>query len=291
MEQTDIRLIGEYEDENNIPTEERHTEYLEDFSTYLLKKDTEINQVQKLLEELKESEKSILQEVDQNNNVVYYVEMVLQYNQTDTSYYTFKNSQIEENMLLEFYALNTKQKTLGVKFGDGKRIALIQQREHQEQPTYILTPDMDLQWHKLALRLFQNLLTIYVRDVRVQAERAIDESKNKFNGKQPRPNYKREIRKKMATSTKIFRDCRMEGYDFRETNLRGAMFINCVLSRANFSCCDMEDTFFLNCELTDVIFYKANLNNVKLYHADKIAPVTDSYAWLYEGGYNDNGKR
>jgi hypothetical protein len=291
MEQADIKLVGKYEDENNILMTERYTEYLEDFSTYLLKKNVNLVEVEDLLERLKNNETGSMKEAPQNDKIVYYIEMLLQYNQTDTSYFTVTNLRTEENMLKEFYALNVKKKTLGIKCNDESKIALIQQSETQDQPTCILLSKSNIQFHEISMRLLQKLLSIYVSDIKAQAARAIEESENKFTGKQPKPNYKREIQKKMCTSKKVFLDCRMEGYDFREINLQGAMFINCILNRANFSGCNMEDTFFLDCELVDAMFYKANLNNVKIYHADKIVPATDTYAWLYEGGNNENGER
>ena len=86
-----------------------------------------------------------------------------------------------------------------------------------------------------------------------------------LQAKQEHFQYAREIKKRMESCEKVFREQRMEGYDFREIDLQNAVFLNCSLRNSNFAGVSLENAFFVNCDLSGCIWYGAMLGNCIVY--------------------------
>lgn len=147
-----------------------------------------------------------------------------------------------------------------------KEVCLIKQNEMESLPRIanetcvIFNTELKEECFNIAARLYEGIVRDIINGKEAVLEEILESPGSKMERKQEQFNYVRAIRKKMQTCHKIFRDTRMEEYDFREIELDGAIFINCSLKNANFSHVNLENVMFINCDLTGALFYKSQMN-------------------------------
>lgn len=147
-----------------------------------------------------------------------------------------------------------------------KEICLIKQNEMESIPKIvnetcvIFNTELKEECFNVAASLYEGIVRYMINEKEVLLEEMLESPGSRMERRQEQFNYVRAIKKKMQTCNKIFKDARMEEYDFREIDLSGAIFINCSLKNANFSHVNLENVQFINCDLTGALFYKSHTN-------------------------------
>ncbi len=146
-----------------------------------------------------------------------------------------------------------------------EQILLIVQNENELPRNAMLLDDSEdkdlwIECQRAAGTVLQQLLLKNALIQKENMEKMLEKAGSWMEQKQ-RFSYVKEIKKKQGCCKKVFKDKRMEGYDFREINLADSIFINCSLVGANFSYVNLENAIFINCDLEDAVFYKAQTAN------------------------------
>ena len=266
-------LISDYENLTNVPYQKRCTEYSKEFGMYIFKLDCKIEHINERYAQAKSYlEGKVL--VNGKKLVAVFSKTI-----TGTIQDTAKfQLSAELEMLQLFMDAEVREKKLGIQIGE-EVYMLLRQEEHM--PLELLTLPFGLCEERYMERLdftrnrwMRQLLLWQEQRTQEQLKRTA-EAGEKLVVKQSAFAYSKEIRKRMKTCDKYFREERMEGYDFREMELQNAIFVNCKLANSNFSGVNLENAFFVHCDLTGCIWYRAMLNNSIAYHKGELLRLSE----------------
>ena len=184
----------------------------------------------------------------------------------------------EMEMLQMFRRTDALEKKLGIEIGDEMYMLL---RQESECPVEMLTLPFGLCEERYLERLdftrnrwLRQLTAWKEQELQEQIKRTA-EVNGELQAKQNKFPFTREIKKRMESCNIVFREQRMEGYDFREVDLQGAIFLNCKLSHSNFAGVNLENSIFVNCDLSGCIWYGAMLNNCIAYGKGEILRLAE----------------
>lgn len=274
QEENKCGIIADYENLNGISPEERCTEYNQDFQMYMLRLDV----TSSLINERYAEAKSFMEGrvVADGRKMVAVFQKTLAGNIRDNAKYALTQ---EEEMLRIFYETEASEKKLGMQIGDDTFFLIRQERGRTPE---MITLPFGMCEVKYMERLdgarsrWLSVLNQYQeRERRAELSAIASAAGSSLAGQQPAFNYAKEIRKRMQNCDKVFREERMEGYDFRETDLQDAVFMNCRLAHSNFSGVNLENVFFFNCDLRDCLWYGAQLNNCFAYTGGRVTYMRD----------------
>lgn len=266
-------LISDYENLTNVPYQKRCTEYSKEFGMYIFKLDCRMEHINERYAEAKSYlEGKVL--VNGKKLVAVFSKTI-----TGTIQDTAKfQLSAELEMLQLFMDAEVREKKLGVQIGEDVYMLL---RQERDMPLEMLTLPFGLCEERYMERLdftrnrwMRQLLLWQEQRIQEQLKRTA-EAGEKLAVKQAAFAYNKEIRKRMKTCDKYFREERMEGYDFREMELQNAIFIHCKLANSNFSGVNLENAFFVHCDLTGCIWYRAMLNNSIAYHKGEMLRLSE----------------
>ena len=199
------------------------------------------------------------------------------HNYDESSRYHVQNTESVIDAFLRIQGAKNKRISAVVM---AKDICLIRQNELDNIPKIVnetsgvLDPGVKEECFSMASGLYEGIVKRLIEERDLQLEHMLEAPGSKMEAKQEKFNYIRVIKKKMQTNTKVFKDLRMEGYDFREIDLEGALFINCSLKMANFSHVNLENTIFVNCDLTKCLLYKSQMNGALVINGKQQELVT-----------------
>ena len=265
MQQEDkCGIIADYENLQDMPYKERCTEYSEGFGMYVFKLDLRQDKINERFAEAKSYLEGRV--LANGKKLIAVFSKTIAGNIQDTARYQMAS---EKEMLRLFWDTDAQEKKLGVQIGEDIYMLL---RKERGYPVELLTLPFGLCEERYMERLdftrnrWLGMLTkLKDEETELQIKRTAEVAGGALERKQPEFPYTKEIKKRMTACEKLFREERMEGYDFRETDLQGAVFLNCRLANSNFSGVNLEDAFFVNCNLEGCLWYGANLNNCIAY--------------------------
>ena len=265
MQQEDkCTIIADFENLKDIPYPDRCTEYSETFGMYVFKLDCRQDKINERFAEAKSYLEGRV--LANGKKLIAVFSKTIAGNIQDTARFQLAS---EKEMLTLFRKTEVQEKKLGIQVGEDIYMLL---RQEKGYPVEMLTLPFGLCEERYMERLdftrnrwIRQLTQWTDQEKEEQLKRTAEMAGGVLEGKQAVFPYTKEIRKRMGSSEKIFREERMEGYDFREVNLQGALFINCKLANSNFARVNLEDVFFFNCDLKGCIWYGAMLNNCFAY--------------------------
>lgn len=253
-------IISDYENLKSIPYEERCTEYSKDFGMYVFKLDCRPETIHERYAEAKSYLEGRILANGKRLTAVF--SKTVTGNIRDTSLFQLS---AEGEMLRLFMETNAVEKKLGIQVGEDTYMLL---RQEKGLSVELLTLPFGFCEERYMERLdftrnrWLRQLTLWEEQgYREQIKRAAEDMEGRHRVKQDGFPYTKEIRKRMENCDKLFREQRMEGYDFRETDLQGAIFFRCKLANSNFSGVNLENAVFIHCDLSGCIWYGAMLNN------------------------------
>lgn len=265
MQQEDrCGIIADYENLQDICYQDRCTEFSEAFGMYVFKLDC---QKDKINERFAEAKSYLEGRVLANGKKLIAVfAKTITGNIQDTAKYQMAS---EKEMLALFWDTDAPEKKLGVQIGEDVYMLL---RQERGCPIEMITLPFGLCEERYMERLdftrsrwLSQLTHRQEEENKERLKRTAELAGGNLEAKQAEFPYAREIKKRMGTCEKVFREERMEGYDFREIDLQGAVFLNCSVANSNFSGVNLEGAFFVNCNLDGCIWYGAMLNNCIAY--------------------------
>lgn len=193
-------------------------------------------------------------------NVIYLVEKTMSHNIKDCA--KFWNEADAVRCFIELEGM----RRLGFKFGECEDNMFFLVADRQNEPQLIAEGMADgKEAQKLRERMLLTLSFEFQKQAAQEAQRLLEMASAPTAGRSGRINFKKEIAKRMQVCKKTFRNCRMEGYDFRDIDLSDSIFVNCFLSNSNFSGCNLQNAVFINCKLDGTTWQNAYLNNAFLY--------------------------
>lgn len=256
-------IIADYENLAAIPFEKRCTEYSTDFGMYVFKLDCTQEMIGDRYAEAKSYQEGRI--VANGKKLIAVFAKTITGNIQDVSRYQLSS---EQEMLRLFMETEATEKKLGIEIGEDIYMLL---RQESEFPVEMLTLPFGLCEERYMERLdytrnrWMRQLTVWKEQEHQEQIRRTAEVSGGLQAKQEGFAFTREIKKRMEDCGKVFREQRMEGYDFREVDLQGAVFLNCKLANSNFAGVNLENAFFVNCDLSGCIWYGAMLNNCVAY--------------------------
>ena len=257
-------IISDFENLKDVPYQERCTEFSEAFGMYVFKLDCRQERINERYAEAKSYQEGRV--LANGKKLIAVFSKTISGTIQDMARFQLT---AEMDMLEQFRKADALEKKLGIQIGDEIYMLLRQERNSKVE---MLTLPFGLCEERYVERLdfarnrwMRQLLQWTEEELREQAKRTAEISGGTLEAKQPGFPYAREIKRRMLTCEKVFREERMEGYDFRETDLQGAVFLNCSLANANFSGVNLEDAYFVNCDLQGCLWYGAMLNNCIAY--------------------------
>lgn len=193
----------------------------------------------------------------------------MEHNMTDRSRYNPRNL---GNIVKIFVDIIAEKREIYAVMDSDQEICLVRQNKREKLPRNILISEESIQelsiteieyreCSLIAYRLYEEIIK-KIFDNEKQKMASIIESAGCQMERKQLFNYTKAIKKKMKTTTKLFVDANMDGYDFREVDLSDAIFINCSLKGANFSFVNLENVYLINTKTDGAIFYKTQMNNV-----------------------------
>lgn len=273
LRENQCEMISDYENLKTIPYPERCTEYSKDFGMYVFKLDASPERVNARYAEAKSFIEGRVAANGQKLTAV--LVKTIAGNITDKAMFQLS---AEEELLQQFAELDVQEKRLGVQIGEELYLLL---RQEKDLPVEMLTLPFGVCENRYLERLdairgrWLRRLTLWKeQDYREQIKKAAS-NEEKLKAKQDNFPYAKEIKKRMEECDKLFREQRMEGYDFRETDLQNAVFFHCKLANSNFSGVNLENVIFLCCDLTGCIWYGAHLNNCVAYARGEMLRLAD----------------
>lgn len=265
MQQEDkCTIISDFENLKDIPYQERCTEYSETFGMYVFKLDCRQDKINERFAEAKSYLEGRV--LANGKKLIAVFSKTIAGNIQDTARYQMAS---EKEMLIRFCTTDAQEKKLGVQVGEDVYMLV---RQEKGCPAEMLTLPFGLCEERYMERLdftrnrwMRQLEQWKEQELEGQIKRTAEVAGSALETKQSVFPYAKEIKKRMENCEKVFREERMEGYDFREVNLQGAIFLNCKLAGSNFAGVNLEDVFFFNCDLKGCIWYGAMLNNCVAY--------------------------
>ena len=264
QEDNKCEIIADYENLQGLPYEERCTEYSTDFGMYVFKVECRQDKINERFAEAKSYREGRV--LANGKKLIAVFSKAIAGNIQDTARYQMA---AEREMLELFWNSDSQEKKLGVQIGEDVYMLL---RKERARPVEMLTLPFGLCEERYLERLdfirsrwFRELVQMKDVEMNEQLKRTAEVVGGVLEKKQAEFPYAREIKKRMFTCEKVFREERMEGYDFREIDLQGAIFLNCRLAKSNFSGVNLENAMFVNCSLEDCLWYGAVLNNCVAY--------------------------
>lgn len=260
-------VIAQYENAKGFTEEERCTEYMSEFGSYVFRMDVSRGKIMERYSEAKESTEG--KYLADGKKIIAVFQITLAHNVKDSSSFPLQN---EEIMMQEYFNKKTYEKMLGIKYEDNIYYLIRQQKDCFPEliglPMALETRLLE-RLDEIRNRWFKRIL----EEERLNHQKQINEiisAGERTSKKQENFNFLREITKRMKTNKKVFIEEHMEGYDFREVDLSDAIFISCILTNSNFSGCNMENAVFVNCTMNDCMYYGAMLNNCRAMYGGKI---------------------
>lgn len=276
-----LKFLYDYETAKDLPESRRYTDYIPETGMYVLK----INAIPADVEErLQEAiEECELHVAGDKKDWKYVLTKTARHNLKEHAFYSADNI---SQMLQNFFVMEADEKAIGIELSEGRKIYLIKQYAAQEFPVILpfIKEACEIQDVAFAEAVQAQAYYLCIRLIRKKQEKKqeevrklLDRAESSLSRKQQPVSYKRQIKRKMQTERKVFRDCRMEGYDFREFDLENAIFIGCSLVKANFSGTNLENAVFIDCNLTECVFYNAHLNNTWIFSECRKTKLQDNY--------------
>lgn len=267
-------IIHEYEELKNIPLDFRYTEYVEAYSSYMIKMGLDPEKIQDRYN------LALLDRAQQNQDEFQGImEITLQHNIPDTAVYALINI---DAMFENFMNRDEKVRRIGIKRKDEEPIYLLKIRDTDILPEFVPIsdnmPDIDY-LENIRHEWFVKTVYLHEHNLEEQTKKLLNISGSKLSPKQEKYNYGKELKRKIKNCS-ILRDEQMEEFDFRSIQLSGYIFINCNLKNSNFSYVNLEGASFINCNLEGALFYGAQLNGCMKYTCDptKVIDIYKRYA-------------
>lgn len=267
-------VIADYENLKNIVYEERCTEFSNTFGMYVFKLDCRPDKINERFAEAKSYLEGRV--LANGKKLIAVFAKTITGNIQDTAKYQLTS---ENELLTVFWKTDAPEKKLGVQIGEDVYMLLRQERGY---PIEMITLPFGLCEDRYMERLdftrsrwLSQLNYMQNKENEEQLKRTAEIAGGNLEARQDEFPFTREIKKRMSCCEKVFREERMEGYDFREVDLQNAVFLNCKLANSNFSGVNLENAFFVNCDLTECKWYGAMLNNCIAYGKGERLQMSD----------------
>lgn len=273
MEENKCEVIADYENLTDLPYQKRCTEYSTAFGIYVFKLDCTQEMIARRYVEAKSYLEGRITATGKKLVAVF--SKTITGSIQDTAHYQLS---AELDMLRLFRETEAVEKKLGVEIGSETYMLL---RKEEAGPVEMITLPFGLCEERYMERLdfirsrWMRQLTVWAEEEHNEQIKRTVELGERLQGKQESFPYAREIKKRMESCERIFREQRMEGYDFRETDLQNAIFLNCKLAHSNFSGVNLENAVFVNCDLTGCLWYGSMLNHCAVYAKGELLWMAD----------------
>lgn len=274
LQENRCETIADYENLRDIPYGERCTEYSRDFGMYVFKLDCRPEAINERHAEARSYLEGRVLANGKKLTAVF--AKTVAGNIQDRSLFQLS---AEAEMLRLFMETDAAEKKLGIQIGEDTYMLL---RQESGLPAELLTLPFGLCEERYMERLdftrnrWLRQLTLWnEQGYKEQIKRMAEEAEGKIGPRQESFPYAKEIKKRMENCGKLFREQRMEGYDFRETDLQGAIFFRCKLANSNFSGVNLENAVFVHCDLTGCLWYGAMLNNSTAYGRGELLRLSE----------------
>lgn len=274
LQEDKCSIIADYENLTDIPYEKRCTELDKEFGTYVFKLDIRMEEINERYAAAKSYQEGRI--AANGKKLIAVFEKTITGSIKDSAKFQLV---AEDEMLRLFENTECEEKKLGIQIGEDIYMLL---RQESGQPVEMITLPFGLCEERYMERLDYTRnrwmrQLVFWKEQRYQEELQgiILTNREEMQQRQETFPFTREIKRRMENCEKLFREQRMEGYDFRETDLQGAIFINCKLGNSNFSGVNMENVIFVNCDLRGCLWYGAMLNNCVAYNKGELLRLSE----------------